>query len=204
LVSLYLDTSSKLTIGILDYEYNWVEYSPSEDQKSSGVIHHRIDELIVKNHLKIKDFKKLFIINGPGSYTGVRVGEGLGQIFELEKIETFSFHHFQVPFLAGIIDGIFVCPAFKGEYFVYEWHSNDHHRKLVSEVCADKIYGDQIFSNQDCSKILSEVDVKNTNEILFTESIKIFSSVVDLRLRTEPFYFRELNDEFKKRGNNVS
>ena len=121
MISLYIDTSMSLSIGILNENFNWLKYVNTEEVKSSGLIHHLINEHVSDCGFGIDSIAKIFVANGPGSYTGVRVGEGIGQIFEWQEIEKISFHHYQIPFFSGIEKGKFICSAFKGEFLIYTW-----------------------------------------------------------------------------------
>ena len=197
--SLFIDTSHGYKVGLLDEGFRWSDSFASKDGKSSASIHHQIQEMLTRSGVAIGEIKNLFIANGPGSYTGVRVGEGIGQVFEWQKVKTFSFHHFQIPFLSGVESGVFACPAFKGEYFFYQWErelSGSQELKSVDEIQSllekQKIYfsNDPLVEESDCS-------VEDTNNILTNKSEDVFPRVVELNLREEPFYFRKLKDEFK-------
>ena len=201
-ISLLIDTSHGSNIGLLDFNFNWIEFSNDLESKSSGIIHHRLHELLTKNKARIEDLQNLFLINGPGSYTGVRVGEGIGQIFEWQNINTFSFHHFQIPYLGDVKEGIFICSAFKNEYFVYHWKDEINNQSLVSlEKLMESLKEHKEYYSY--SKLegveFASFDFIDTNEILRKNSIKILSKVFSSKLREKPFYFRKLSDEFKKK-----
>ena len=101
--------------------------------------------------------------------------------------------------MSGVKSGIFACPAFKGEYFVYKWENDllgtkelksaDEIKKLLEN---QKVYfsNDPLIEESKCS-------VEDTNKLLTDKSYEIFSKICELGLREEPFYFRKLKDEFK-------
>lgn len=199
MTSLYIDTSHFLTLGLLDNNKVWENYSENLEQKSSGVIHHLINEMLESLSKKPSDVSKIYLSNGPGSYTGVRVGEGIGQIFEWQNVKVFSFHHYLVPKFAGFESGVFICSAFKGEYFVYEWSKGENDQKLVNFESLENICKNHqdIFSNQDLSEI---ENVKITTKIIHHNPSEIFENIEAQKLRLPPFYFRKLSDEFKKKS----
>ena len=200
MTSIFIDTSNNLTIGVLDSSFSWLSYELSNQSKSSGVIHYKVNELLNLHEVKAKDISKVFIANGPGSYTGVRVGEGLGQIFDWQGVETFSFHHYQVPELIGIDEGCFVCSAFKDEYFIYHWSKGKQDKKLVSksELEASLENVSEYYSNHEVDYRIFSKKFINTIELINKKSDLLFTKVADQKMRLDPFYFRALKDEFKK------
>ncbi len=200
MTSIFIDTSNNLTIGVLDSNFSWLSYELSNESKSSGVIHYKINEMLKLHESKAKDISKIFIANGPGSYTGVRVGEGLGQIFDWQGVETFSFHHYHVPELIGVNEGCFVCSAFKDEYFIYNWSKGKQDKKLVSklELEASLENVSEYYSNHEVDKNILSKNFNNTMELINKNSDLLFTRVTDQKMRLAPFYFRELKDEFKK------
>ena len=87
--------------------------------------------LLEANSLSLNEIDEVFLINGPGSYTGIRISEGVGQVLELADKKIYSFHHFIVPQTLGIEKGHWVSNAFKGEYFIYSWESANSKKELV-------------------------------------------------------------------------
>lgn len=72
---LFIDTStSNLNVSILEdsnviYSYN--NFILSDMASKIMVI---IDEALTKSNLLLNDIDKIFVVNGPGSFTGIRVG----------------------------------------------------------------------------------------------------------------------------------
>ena len=200
MISLFLDTSHGYRLGFLDQDYNWLNYFENQDGKSSGIVHHQIQLLAIEINVDLKTITSLFIVNGPGSYTGVRVGEGIGQVFEWQNIDTFSFHHFQIPFLAGYNSGVFACSAFKDQYLVYKWHNNSCQKCLLSlDNLKEVLRGEEFyFSNKSVVDIdHSLIDIKDTGALLKKYGSEIFKKVKECNFREEPYYFRSIKDEFK-------
>lgn len=74
---LLIDTStSYLNICILDYSNKKLLYKFNEMVKSdmSSKIVPIIDEGLKSNNLSLSDINRIFVVNGPGSFTGIRVG----------------------------------------------------------------------------------------------------------------------------------
>ena len=75
MIFLFIDTStSNLTVSIIkekDIIFNYQENILSDMSSKLLPI---IDDGLKENNLNLKDIDKIFVVNGPGSFTGVRVG----------------------------------------------------------------------------------------------------------------------------------
>jgi tRNA threonylcarbamoyladenosine biosynthesis protein TsaB len=191
--SLYIDSTSKLVIGLLDSNYSWLEYLNFDEKKPSEIIHFEIFNLMKKYNLNFTNIQ-CFILNGPGSYTGMRLGEGVAQIFELNHMPIFSFYHFEVPAFCGITKGFWVTNAFKGQVFIYNWDGDQTEKHLLDKnafTIEDEKLGftldvtDSIFKN-----------LKSTQKLIIDRAPEIFAKVSDQKLRRGPYYFRSLDEEF--------
>jgi len=195
-ISLFLDTSSFIQIGLLNEDQEWAAYELIKNKKGSQVLHSLIYELLIKHNLSIKDIKRLIVANGPGSYTGIRLAEGFAQILELENIEVINFYHYEAPFFAGKNNYGFVANAFKGETFSYTFNATEEETmKLLSSEEFDNFK-----SSEEIYHIGEEVNGKSFQSLyrLYEdEPSRIFSKVIQREARTEPFYFRPLEKEFK-------
>jgi len=93
--------------------------------------------------------------------------------------------------------GFWVTNAFKGQVFIYKW---DEDKSLFEK---------SLINNNDFSIIDSKLgytldnsgsifeSLKSTKDLIKNESQKIFSLVLQNKLREPPFYFRTLEEEFK-------
>jgi len=75
MLTLAIDTSTSiLSIAILqnDTVLNYIEESTKNNQ--SEILMSRIESLLKKSQIKTKDLTRIVVTNGPGSYTGIRVG----------------------------------------------------------------------------------------------------------------------------------
>ncbi|MDD4973364.1 MAG: hypothetical protein PHY93_03390 [Bacteriovorax sp.] len=191
--SLFVDSTSGLVIGLLDSNYSWVEYMSLDEKKPSEIIHFEIFNLLKKYSLNLADMQ-CFVSNGPGSYTGMRLSEGLAQVFELVHMPVYSFYHFDVPRLSGVPRGFWATNAFKGQVFVYNWNGDEVEKHLLNKdaffIEEEKLgftldTSDPIFSN-----------LVSTKSLIKNKAPEIFSKVEALKLRKAPYYFRSLDEEF--------
>ena len=73
--SLLIDTTtSNITVSILDNLEILSEYHNFIDSDIASKIVPIIDETLKKCRLKLKNIDKIYVVNGPGSFTGIRVG----------------------------------------------------------------------------------------------------------------------------------
>lgn len=75
MISLLIDTSSVNLLVSIIKENEVVSFSKIRDLKSISVkLLEELDRNFQKCNLKIEDIDMIFIVNGPGSFTGLRVG----------------------------------------------------------------------------------------------------------------------------------
>lgn len=192
--SLFVDSTSGLIIGLLDSNYSWVEYLSLDEKKPSEIIHFEIYNLLKKYNLNLADMQ-CFVSSGPGSYTGMRLSEGLAQVFELNKMPVYSFYHFDIPRLSGVPKGFWVTNAFKGQVFIFNWNGDSFEKHLVNKdafAIEDTALG---FTLETTDPLFA--DLVSTKNLIKTEAAKIFSVVKEKQLRVEPYYFRSLDEEFR-------
>ncbi len=200
MASLFLDTSSNICFGVLDEELSWSSFHFHKEIKASKALHQMVYDLLGELGLDIKNIKKLFYLSGPGSYTGVRVAQGFAEVLELQGVSTLSCRHFELPGLLGVNAGAFISRAFKGEAFIYEWGALGQKQKLVKEPETPTILS--IYKEQGLKLYTSEPDfykeALSTYDLLQNNSQTIFSEMEKRNLKTSVFYYRDLQDEFRK------
>jgi tRNA threonylcarbamoyladenosine biosynthesis protein TsaB len=191
---LFVDSTLGLNIGLLDSHFNWVEFLTFESKKPSEIIHPEIHQLLNKYQLNLKSLE-CFTTSGPGSYTGMRLSEGLVQVLGLSGIKIYSFYHFEVPKLSGVKEGFWATNAFKGQVFVYTWNQLSEEKILINkdqfEIQNSKLGFTLDNSETDFSALSSSKDIIKNNPI------QIFSHVHSLKMRVPPYYFRTLDEEFR-------
>ncbi len=73
-MKLFIDTHSELiTIGVQNNNKIYKKEKISEYNHSSLVLP-LIKELFYENKIDIKEIKEIIVVNGPGSFTGIRIG----------------------------------------------------------------------------------------------------------------------------------
>jgi len=192
---LYIDTTDKLILGLLDETFQWVSYQKFNDVKPSEALHLEVKNLMEKYKLNL--MLDIHIINaaGPGSYTGMRLTEGFVQVLSLEKIPMSSFYHFEVPMLYSVNSGIFISNAFKNQFFQYTWDLS--HKDPGTGILIDKNnmnFSKSVYTlgeDQNFSQTTSTIDLlKNFPDI-------ILKKIVQRNIELPSYYYRALEDEFK-------
>lgn len=85
-MTLFIDTHcSLITIGLIDEENIFVVEKES-DKSHSIYLLPMIEKLLESNELKLTDLKSVIVVNGPGSFTGVRIG------FSVAKMLSYSLN----------------------------------------------------------------------------------------------------------------
>jgi tRNA threonylcarbamoyladenosine biosynthesis protein TsaB len=198
---IFFDSSEYLSLGILNEEYNWVEYKKLTTKKNSEIFYGCLYDMLERNKLKLHEIKAVFQVAGPGSYTGMRLSEGLCQLLEWQGIRVYSFYHFQVPALLGEIEGGWVSEAFKGEIFLYTWDAKKENFELLpkdgrtNEEMLSKI--SQKIKSLHTHYDMGTFDCGFTSDQIKDSPRELFSKVHEKEMREKPYYYRPLDQEFK-------
>lgn len=202
MTSLFIDTSHHLHLGLLDAEENWLDYFHKLETKNASTLHSKIYDMCSASGLSVKNIERVYLGMGPGSYTGIRIAEGVGQIFSIASVESFSFYHFDIPKIIGVQKGIWLSKAFKGEYFLFQWENEQVSQGLKKDYEVEsylKIFldqGYQIFTN--CVESIDVLDcpIVETSRLIKDFSSIIFPSLLKNKSTRSPFYYRTLEEEF--------
>jgi tRNA threonylcarbamoyladenosine biosynthesis protein TsaB len=194
---LYLDSSHELAFGIFDVNLRkWIDFKRIEGAQNSKILHYELHKILELHKLKFSQLEAVIINSGPGSYTGMRLTEGLAQILEWQKISVLSFYHFQVPEILDIEDYYWISTAFKGEWFIYS--SSDSSKKLIRDAELSNFIDQHqpIYTNYDVKKI----GLLETSELIHSNFEKVINYLLQNTLRETVYYFREAEVEFKTVG----
>ena len=184
---LFLDSSYYLQFGLVDDNLEWIDFREIRNRKGSSLLHGELYKLLRENHFQIEDVGKIVLGGGPGSYTGIRLAEGIAQIFEWQKVEINSFYYFEIPYFSGVEEGTWCAEAFKGEIFLYEWNKDKSQHSFMKE--------DQFKAYTPSHGELYQIG--NTTELLRKHPQKAFSRILKRKQRFSPFYFRADEREFR-------
>ena len=86
MITLFLDTSNiKLIVGIIKDNDCISLISQDNDKNLSSKVLPLIKSMLEDSNILIDDVKRIIIVNGPGSFTGVRVGVTIAKTFAWAK-----------------------------------------------------------------------------------------------------------------------
>lgn len=122
MIILYLDTSSSFLRCAIAKDQNILESINLKLEKdlSKYALKH-IDNLLKKNNLDINKIEKIIVVNGPGSFTGVRIGLTIAKTLAWAKnIEVIPISSLRAMALSSNTDSDFVVPIIDARRgFVY-------------------------------------------------------------------------------------
>lgn len=198
---LFIDSTYDLCLGILDEDFNWLNFDIHSVHKSSGILQSKVNEILIKNKTTPSSLRGVFTVNGPGFYTGLRLAEGFSDVFSFFGINQYSFYTYEIPFWCGYKKGTWFTKAYRGEHFFYNWHEKSHSFKLIKSIDLDpSLFSGDVFSHSESSSDpLTENLIPgpiHTTDLLQEKPQQIFPKVIQSPSR-EPFYFRAPEDEFK-------
>lgn len=184
--SLFIDTTQdycNLAI-IKDNSVAFIESTLTHNNMTDLVIEH-IKNFLEKNHIKLHNLLNIYLVNGPGSFTGCRVGYicavTLAKVFNIPLLVIDSLT-FQLPKL----DGVSLIDAKSNKTYLCVYKNN----KLVIKPCIvdnkeldlklDKYQSLRIYKNYE------KINLK----MLINNHLKHFKLVNNLD-KLEPLYLKE-------------
>lgn len=84
--SLFIDTASnRIILALLNDHKVLVEINEENDHSLSSRIFPLIDKLLSEGNCKVDDIKRIYVVHGPGSFTGIRVGVTIAKTYAWAK-----------------------------------------------------------------------------------------------------------------------
>lgn len=154
------------------------------------------------SHVSIKDIKNILVCNGPGSFTGIRIGvaTAYGLYYALDSINCFGFNVFDVyNFLIKEKDSVIIplIDAKKNRYYCSFIKENNYQffdlsieeilDKIKTEFIEDKI----IFVGKDFNLCKEKIDITNYQYLY-----KLDFKAIDLINFGEYFIDTDIKKEF--------
>jgi tRNA threonylcarbamoyladenosine biosynthesis protein TsaB len=209
---LFLDTTHNLSVGILNEKFEWRDYRYFNQGKSATKLHQSLHDLFKDHNLKLKDFDLAVQVAGPGSYTGMRVSDGFFQTLKLFGMKTHSIYHFDVLQLLNIENAQWIANAFKGEIFSFKHHQGTGvqnlylEKEFISDIEQNSFLNSSLNLYTHFNDAFSptfklwaqDKKIQETSELIKIHSQKVFSQITSLNIEKSLFYYREIDQEFKK------
>ena len=114
MISLFISTATKrLILSIIKDNNILYIYNEYNDNSLSERIMPVIDEAINKSKIELSDIDKIYVVNGPGSFTGIRVGITIAKtiawalkkdIYTISSLELLSSTSIDTPYVVPLID----------------------------------------------------------------------------------------------------
>jgi len=114
MISLFLDTSStNLTLAIFKDKNHLYYSSEKTNNDLSRRVLPKIDEALKLLALNIKNIDRIYVVNGPGSFTGIRVGVTIAKvlawslnikIYTVSSLEVIATTKVETKYLVPLID----------------------------------------------------------------------------------------------------
>lgn len=154
MLTLIIDTSHKfLAVGLAD-DQKGIIYSKQEQvkKKQSEMLIPFIDEMMQDYAFKPNDIKRIVVTDGPGSYTGMRVGLTFVKTFALVNhgVEVYTVN--TLLSLSGLRSGFSMIDARSGRVFGAFVESGEVNEEKIYELATIeklnlKIHGDRHLLN---------------------------------------------------------
>jgi len=169
MISLFLDTSSKkLAVYLVKDKEILYEKELETINDHSKYLVPFIDEALKQNNLSPKDINKIYVVNGPGSFTGTRIGVTVGKVFAysidinvipVSSLKQYIFSEDNKDYYVSIIKD-------KGNRLYYGIYDKDY-----NDILTDKYNYMNIFT-EDISKLNGNIVFISDEDIDGIETVK--------------------------------
>ena len=180
MISLFLDTSSKKLEVILvkDNEVLSKKELESINDHASHLVPF-IDEVLKENNITTKDINRIFVVNGPGSFTGTRIGVTVGK--------TLAYSN-----------NIKVVPVSSLKQYIFSKTGYDYYVSIINDKNNRLYYG---IYDKDYSDIV--VDKYSTREIFDKDISKLEGNILTIDENNQELDIIKLIDYYKDKEINA-
>lgn len=180
MISLFLDTSSKKLVVILvkDNEVLSKKELESINDHASHLVPF-IDEVLKENSMTTKDINKIFIVNGPGSFTGTRIGVTVGK--------TLAFSN-----------NINVIPVSSLKQYIFSKEGYDYYVSIINDKNNRLYYG---IYDKDYNDII--IDKYSTKDIFDKDISKLEGNILTIDENNQELDILKLIDYYKDKDINA-
>ena len=191
MISLFLDTSSKKLVVILVKDNKLIgskELESINDHASHLVPF--IDELLKDNNITTKDINKIFVVNGPGSFTGTRIGVTVGKVLA---------HSHDIP----------VIPVSSLKQYIFSLENYNYYVSIIKDKnnrmyygIYDKDYNDIVVDKYQTKDVFMK-DIENLTNAVFIseeeiEGINTIKPILNINKLIEYYKDKEINAHYLK------
>lgn len=181
MIALYIDTTSNYLYTAIYKDGNIAsEIKEKMNNDLSSFALPKISEMFEKTNINIKDIDKIIVVNGPGSFTGIRIGLTIGKtlawalkkdIIQISSLEAMAIsNNRECDFIVPVIDA--------RRNYVYgtiydisnkQFVMNEKHILLPTlEVALENLSGSCVFISNDDIKTEYEIEkyIPNIKKII--------------------------------------
>jgi len=180
MISLFLDTSSKKLVVILVKDNNVLSKKELEsiNDHASHLVPF-IDEILKENNMTTKDIDKIFVVNGPGSFTGTRIGVTVGK--------TLAYSN-----------NINVIPVSSLKQYIFSKEGYDYYVSIINDKNNRLYYG---IYDKDYNDII--IDKYSTKDIFDKDISKLEGNILTIDESNQELDILKLIDYYKDKDINA-
>ena len=192
MISLFFDTSSKnLTVYLVKDNNILYEKELETTNDHSKYLVPFIDEALKTNNIEPKDINKVYVVNGPGSFTGTRIGVTVGKTFcysnninviPVSSLKQYIFSESNKDYYVSIIKD-------KGNRVYYGIYDKDY-----NDIVTDKYNYIDVFK-EDISKLSGNIVYISNEDV---EGIEVNKPKLDIIKLMDYYKDNEINPHFLK------
>ena len=166
MISLFLDTSSKKMVVYLikDNTILYKKYMESLNDHASYLVPF-IDEALKENGLETKDINKIYVVNGPGSFTGTRIGVTVAKtlafsnninVIPVSSLKQYIFSKTNYDYYVSII-------VDKNNRLYYGIYDKDYNDIIIDKYSTREIFDKDISKLSGNTIYISDKEVDEVN-----------------------------------------